>query len=175
MVPEKVEPPEFNWAMLGDVAEGRPNLGQTTHVTIYRLMQFTLLDRLTRKLGKEEANRIFFEAGMIAGKHFYENLITQRGSFADFTDDVQEQLRRLGIGVFRVEKAQIEDLHFTLTVAEDLECSGLPVSGDEVCTYDEGFLAGLLGAHTQRSFDVKEVDCWCTGARICRFEAKPAG
>jgi hypothetical protein len=35
---------QFKWKMLGNLAEGRPNLGLTTDVSVYRLMQFTLRD-----------------------------------------------------------------------------------------------------------------------------------
>ena len=63
----------------------------------------------------------------------------------------------------------IEKMNFTLTVAEDLDCSGLPVSDETICTYDEGFLSGLLSEYTGGHFDVKEVDCWCSGDRVCRF------
>ena len=164
---------QFNWKMLGDVAEGRPNLGPMIDVSVYRLMQFTLRDVLIRDLGVETADRLFFEAGKTAGRQFYENLITKRSSLPDFIGDLQEQLKRLRIGILRVEKGDPDALTFTLTVAEDLDCSGLPVEGEQVCTYDEGFIAGLLFAHTNQEFSVKEVDCWCSGDRVCRFEAKP--
>jgi predicted hydrocarbon binding protein len=42
----------------------------------------------------------------------------------------------------------------------------------EVCVYDEGFIAGLLECLTGSRFKVKEVDCWCTGDRTCRFDAR---
>ncbi len=32
----------FDWSMLGDLKEGRPNLGNSMNVDVYRLMQFTL-------------------------------------------------------------------------------------------------------------------------------------
>jgi hypothetical protein len=35
-----------------------------------------------------------------------------------------------------------------ITVAEDLDCSGIPVCSEEICTYDEGFIAGLLLAYS---------------------------
>ena len=60
---------------------------------------------------------------------------------------------------------------FTLTVEEDLDCSGLPVSGETVCDYDEGFIAGVLEAYTKKAFHVKEIDCWASGGRVCRFHA----
>ena len=37
------------------------------------------------------------------------------------------------------------DADETVAVAEDLDCSGLPVSDEHICTYDEGFLAELSG------------------------------
>jgi predicted hydrocarbon binding protein len=164
----------FNWTMLGNVMEGRPNLGLTTDVSVYRLMQFTLRDVMIKKFGVEVADGVFYEAGKTAGAHFYENVITRRGEFHEFIADVQEALKNLKIGILRVEKANLEEMTFTVAVAEDLDCSGLPVCDEEICTYDEGFLAGLLGAHTGREFHVKEVDCWCSGDRVCRFEIRPS-
>jgi hypothetical protein len=136
-------------------------------------MQFTLRDTLIREIGVEAADRVFYEAGRTAGAHFYENLITQRGEFHLFIDELQEVLKKLRVGILRVEKADLENLSLTLTVAEDLDCSGLPVCDEVICTYDEGFIAGLLAAHTHRDFIVREVDCWCSGDRVCRFEARP--
>jgi len=164
----------FEWTMLGNVDEGRPNLGLTTDVSVYRLMQFTLRDALIQEYGVETADGIFYKAGENAGRHFYENLITRKDSFNDFIADLQDVLKNLRIGILRVEKGDLDNLTFTITVAEDLDCSGLPVCDEEICTYDEGFIAGLFLAHTGRAFEVKEVDCWCSGDRVCRFDVKPA-
>lgn len=57
-----------------------------------------------------------------------------------------------------------------LTMDEDLDCSGLPTSGETVCEYDEGFLAGVLGEYTGRTFTAREIDCWAGGERTCRFK-----
>jgi predicted hydrocarbon binding protein len=75
------------------------------------------------------------------------------------------------VGILRFEKSDTQEMDFTLTVSEDLDCSGLPVSGVAVCAYDEGFIAGVFGTYTGREFDVKEIDCWATGERTCRFRA----
>ena len=72
-----------------------------------------------------------------------------------------------------MESEDRENARFTLTVAEDLDCSGLPDMEHAVCTYDEGFIAGIFNVFTGQDFDVKEIDCWCTGDRTCRFEVKP--
>jgi predicted hydrocarbon binding protein len=63
-------------------------------------------------------------------------------------------------------------MELLLSVSEDLDCSGLPLQENTVCVYDEGFLAGILYDFTGKHFDVKEVDCWATGDRTCRFAAK---
>ncbi len=173
MFKEERKEPIFEWAMLGQIDSGRPNLGFRTHVAVYRLMQFTLRDVLIQQHGVEAADRVFYAAGELAGKHFYQNLITKRDSFNEFVAELQDVLRDMGIGILRIEKGDMEKLVFTLTVAEDLDCSGLPTCDEQICTYDEGFISGLLSAHTGRKFTVKEVDCWCSGDRVCRFDVKP--
>jgi len=172
MFKEDREESAFEWTMLGQIDLGRPNLGFKTDVAVYRLMQFTLRDVLIKQYGVEAADNVFYAAGETAGRHFYENLITKRDSFSDFIAELQEVLKDRGIGILRVEKGDLEKLAFTLTVAEDLDCSGLPMCGEQICTYDEGFISGILSAHTGKRFLVKEVDCWCSGDRVCRFDVK---
>ena len=164
----------FDWSMIGDVGTGRPNLGSTMDVAVYRLMQFTLRDVIIREFDPQVADRIYRQAGELAGRQFFRQLVTRKGDFTDFIRELQELLIALKIGILRIEKADLEKSEFTLTVAEDLDCSGLPVCGETVCTYDEGFIGGLLGEFAGRSFEVREVDCWCSGDRVCRFTARPA-
>lgn len=173
MFKEEREDLQFNWGMLGDIAEGRPNLGGTMSVAVYRLMQFTLRDVLIKELGPKTADRVYFEAGRSAGRQFFQNLITQKTEFNHFVLELQKLLSELSIGILRVEKANLDNMNFILTVAEDLDCSGLPVTGENVCTYDEGFISGLFLEFTGQEFEVKEIDCWCSGDRVCRFEVKP--
>lgn len=164
----------FDWTMLGDIGEGRPNLGQGTSVAVYRLMQFTLRDAMIKELGAEKTDSLFFEAGKRAGIAFYEHFLTKNQSFSQFVNELQNVLKELKVGLLRIEKSDLGHGAITLTVAEDLDCSGLPVSGEQVCTYDEGFITGLLECQTGRPFAVKEVDCWCSGDRVCRFDARAA-
>ena len=56
-----------------------------------------------------------------------------------------------------------------LTVSEDLDCSGVPVTDEVVCNYDEGFIAGILDMYTGKKYKVREIDCWANGDRVCRF------
>jgi len=173
MFKEEREECQFEWGMLGDIEAGRPNLGPLVHVSVYRLMQFTLRDILIRDFGVETADRIFFESGRKAGQEYYKNILHEVEDINEMFDSLQRTLKDLGIGIFRVESADQENGSFVVTVAEDLDCSGLPVSSEEICTYDEGFIAGLLLAYSGKDFDVKEIDCWCSGSRVCRFTVNP--
>ncbi len=163
----------FAWGMLGDVVRGRPNLGEAVPVTVYRLMQFTLRDVLIKEYGPEAADRLYYQAGRSAGRHFFRNLLTRGTGFNQFVAELQRTLAELRIGILRMEKADLANRHFVLTVAEDLECSGLPACGEHVCVYDEGFINGLFLEFTGEDYEVKEIDCWCSGDRTCRFEVKP--
>ena len=174
MFKEEREEYTFNWNMIGDIGEGRPNLGTTMDVAVYRLMQFTLRDVLIKEFDTETADRIFYNAGELAGREFCKKMINKNNDFNGFIQETQELLSKLKIGILRLEKADLENMNFTLTIAEDLDCSGLPVSDETICTYDEGFLSGLLLEYSGKKFDVKEVDCWCSGDRVCRFDVKPA-
>lgn len=171
MFKEKREELLFNWNMLGDIESGRPNLGQLMDVSVYRLMQFTLRDVLIKQFGPADADQIFFDAGKKAGKEFYRNVIKQCENLRDLTVKLQNTLRDLKIGIIRFEQANLEAGEFIITVAEDLDCSGLPVSDETICVYDEGFISGILQEFSGRKFHVKEVDCWCSGDRVCRFKA----
>jgi predicted hydrocarbon binding protein len=174
MFKEEREELMFDWGMLGDVEEGRPNLGASMDVNVYRLMQFTLRDVLIKQYDTETADRIFYDAGQHAGRLFCKELINKNADFNDFIIELQDKLKQLKIGILRVEKADMDTMNFTLSIAEDLDCSGLPVSDETICTYDEGFINGLFLEYTGQSFDVQEVDCWCSGDRVCRFDVKPA-
>jgi len=164
----------FSWALIGDLSMARPNLGPTLRLEVYRLMQFCFRDVLEQRYGTEEVDKIFYEAGALAGKHFFANMVDPvPDTFSGLINKLQTILKDLGVGILRVEEAALDSLDFVLTVGEDLDCSGLPDLGYEICIYDEGFLAGILEAYTGRPFKVREVDCWCTNDRTCRFEAKP--
>jgi predicted hydrocarbon binding protein len=162
----------FSWKDLGDIEAGRPNLGNLMNVAVYRLMQYTLRDVLNRRLSVEKATELLREAGRLAGTEFCANVLDRSLPFNGFVADLQEKLLHLKIGVMRVEKSDLEKMEFILTVDEDLDCSGLPLTDETVCEYDEGFIAGVLEAYTGREFDAREVDCWASGARTCRFSVK---
>jgi len=162
----------FSWDLIGDIELGRPNLGPMTRIEVYRLMQFVFRDVLEKHYGTAQADALFYEAGKLAGQEFYKNFCSKIVELNEFVRTLQEILRELGIGIMRVESADVDKGYFVITVSEDLDCSGLPELDYEVCVYDEGFISGLMESFTGRKFKVKEGDCWCTGDRTCRFTAQ---
>jgi uncharacterized protein len=163
---------KFTWQDLGDIEKGRPNLGLYVPVMAYRLLQYTLRDVLIGELGVEKANDIFIKAGRLAGSQLCKNLLNTSLNLNEFVAQLQQLLREQAIGILRIEKADMETMRFTLTVAEDLDCSGLPSTDEVVCQYDEGFIAGIMEAYTGQPFSAKEIDCWASGERVCRFDVR---
>ena len=168
---KKNEKKSFSWGNLGDIKRGRGDLGEEMPVIVYRLMQFTLLDVLSSDLGLAKANEYFRSAGYLAGIEFAKNVLNLDLDFDGFVSHLQESLKMLKIGILRMEFFNPEDGEIVLTIAEDLDCSGLPVTNESVCVYDEGFISGIFETYTGEKYDVREIDCWATGDRVCRFKA----
>ncbi len=160
----------FDWSVLGNVEEGRQNLGNEMSVYSYRLFQFALKNVLNEMIGSEQTILAFRRAGYISGIAFAEEFLNRDQDFYRFAAQLQEVLRSQRVGIVKFEKADLEKMHLVMTVAEDLDCSGLSVTDESVCEYDEGFIAGILSFYTGKEFSVREVDCWATGGRVCRFD-----
>ncbi|MFZ2960099.1 MAG: 4-vinyl reductase [Candidatus Ozemobacteraceae bacterium] len=170
--PDKSRRYAFSWELLGDLEKGRPNLGKNARLEVYRLMQFCFRDIIERKFGTDSTDEIFRDSGFLAGCEFYKHIIGETKDLSDFVKKLQEACRELSIGIVRIEEADLANGRIVMTVSEDLDCSGLPDINHVVCTYDEGFIAAMLESFTGKPFDVREIDCWCTGDRTCRFECK---
>ena len=160
---------DFRWENLGDIKKGRGDLGEEMPVLVYRLMQYTMLDILTKDFGADRANEFFVRAGHLAGEEFAKNVLDLPVDFKTFLANLQTALKDLKIGILRMEAYDPDNGNIVLTVGQDLDCSGLPITNETVCNYDEGFIAGLLETYTGKKYLVKEVDCWANGDRVCRF------
>ncbi len=170
-IPASTRPYAFTWELLGDLAEGRPNLGPMMRVEAYRLMQFTLRDRLEAEFGTAKMATLFYDAGFTAGGWFMDHVVGPCADLSALVARLQQALVVMGIGVLRVEKADATGAEIILTMSEDLDCSGMPELGRASCKYDEGFIAALLSRFSGHRYTVQEVDCWTNGARTCRFVA----
>lgn len=168
------KPSKFKWENLGDISLGREFLGSDMPVIVYRLLQYAMKDVLEREVDEEFARNILRASGHLAGTQFAENVLDLSGDFDFFVANLTQTLKDYKIGILRIERSDLENLKFTLTVSEDLDCSGLPVTDDTVCDYDEGFISGIFERYTGKKFTVVEIDCWASGDRTCRFDVKPS-
>ena len=166
---------KFTWDFVGNVETGRPNLGLLVPVELYRLFQYTMRDVLEERLGTDEADLMLYKAGFLGGREFFKRYVAPCENLTEFVSKSKAAMAEKKMGIMRVEAADPESMEFTIAVSEDLDCSGLPELSHGVCNYDEGFIAGLLEAFTNKKCDVREVACWCTGDRVCRFSARLAG
>ncbi|MDR1184673.1 MAG: 4-vinyl reductase [Coriobacteriales bacterium] len=161
---------KFRWENLGNIKEGRGDLGEEMPVLVYRLMQFTMLDILTQEYGMVEANELWRKCGFLAGTEFAKNVLNLDVDLDTFVANLQQSLEDLKIGILRMEAFDSATGNLVLTVGQDLDCSGLPMTNETVCFYDEGFISGILETYTGKKYDVREVDCWANGDRVCRFQ-----
>lgn len=164
---------KFDWEFIGDASDGvRPSLGGSTALEVYRLFQFGIRDVIEQHYGTEMTDTIFREAGILAGKLFYQKYCAGAKDVGELVKIIQDKFKDLAIGIVRFETLDLENHTIQLTVDEDLDCSGLPDTNDHICVYDEGLIKGILDSFTNLDFTVREVDCWCSGERTCRFKAQ---
>ena len=149
----------------------RGNLGEELPVIVYRLLEYSLKDELIERFGKETQIDVFRQAGRKAGEYFAKKLLDMNQPLDQFVSQLQAKMQEMKIGVLRIEDVDEESGRIILTVAEDADCSGLPVLGETVCNYDEGFISGILSLYSGKPYTAVEVDCWATGDRVCRFHA----
>lgn len=152
--------------------ESRGNMGDMLPVQVYRLLEYSLREELVERLGKDAQIDIFRKAGYRVGVYFVNHFLDMTLSLNQFVAQLQQKMEEMKIGVLRLEQIDETAGKFVLTVAEDADCSGLPVLGQTVCNYDEGFIAGILSTYTGKPYTAIEVDCWATGDRVCRFRAE---
>lgn len=151
--------------------KSRSNLGETLPVLVYRMLEYSIKDELISRFDKDTQIDIFRKAGQRSGEYFARNMLHLDQPVNQFISELQAKMQELKIGVLRIENVDEESGRIILTVSEDADCSGLPVLGETVCNYDEGFISGILSVYTGKPYSAIEIDCWATGDRVCRFQA----
>ena len=144
----------FTWDKLGDIKGGREDLGEEMPVLVYRLMEYSINNVLFDEFGEEKANELFRKAGHLAGSEYAKNVLPLDSDLDTFLLTLQQNLRELKIGILRMEDMDETNGQFILTVAQDLDCSGLPPTDEVVCNYDEGFIAGIMDTYTGKTYEV---------------------
>ena len=159
----------FQWSSIGNIKDGRGEMGEEMPVLVYRMMQYSMLDVLSKAHGNEQANDYFRKAGYLSGREFATHALNLGAGFNTFTTNLQKVLESMKIGILHTESFDRETGSIVLTVEKDLDCSGLPNTNETVCNFDEGFISGILEAYTGRVYNVREVNCCANGDALCRF------
>lgn len=164
---------EYNLeAFLGDYPNERSHMGTDIPVFVYRLFQYALKDELISRYGKESAIELFQASGRTADVYFAKHHLDLTLPFGPFTAVLQHKLEEFKIGILRIEMFDEKTGQIILTIAEDADCSGLPIMGETVCNFDEGFISGILSLYSGKTYTTTEINCWTLGDRICRFDAQ---
>ena len=159
---------------MGNIGTGRPGLGNVTAVTACRLFRFSLRHVLEERLGVGGADELLRSAGSLAGKEFAAPQLDRGKGLEAYLDDVASKMCDLKIGMLKTEKVGLSGSKFILGVSEDLDCSGVPINGGPMCSFDEGFIYGIFKRFAGSAFEVKKAARWSTGAKVCRFLVQPA-
>lgn len=171
---KKMQTPEIHidaplFFPIGDIRIGRGELGEEMPVKIYRLFLFSLREALVKKYGEGEMIDAYRAGGCIAGRRFAREYLDLTLSEDKFFHQLQLVLYREKIGDIKIENRIENWKQMIITVANDLDCSGIKDEGKTLCQYDEGFFSGILYEYNQRIYSVSEIDCWANGAASCRF------
>lgn len=158
---------QFNFDLIHDTKD--TNLGKFVSLDTFRLAQYTLRTVLEEKFGLEVADDLFYKAGKLFGEKFYEQYIFPVENIEEFTNKAQYFLKEKGIGLLRMEETNLLEGKIVLTIGENSERSSLAYADDEPSVYEEGFLAALFSCFTQKKWQAKEIDCWCSDSKTCRF------
>ncbi len=158
---------------LGDLSKGRSNLGEMMPVMVHRQFEFSVREVLEVRYGERETVEILREAGKVTGEMYAEGYLNLDASFDDFIEDLQLFMLKQSIGELIVEDYNPANGKLTVSIVDDLSCSGVSDTRRTICHYEEGFLAGIMQRYTQIPYTALEVDCWANGAELCRFKVRP--
>lgn len=142
---------------------------------------------IARRLGKEEADRLMFEAGefqtltgsirFMARKNELRTMFKQLSTGDPGVEMGREVLRLMGLGDIRVKEITKDMGKVVLgtknspEAIEHVKTRGK--SSGPVCHYERGVLAGVLGAVYGKSYSAEETACVATGlCDECLFELR---
>lgn len=171
MMTSNIKKYAFDWQLIGDIEMGRPTLGQMVSVEAVRLMLLSIKGVLESYQDAQYAEDMIKKSGRQTGLAFYERHFAENLEPEAFIGKLQRLLQCMGIGLINVEYSVNEGAQIVITLDEDVECSGLPITNSEMCHYTSGVISGLLEGYYKSAYQVDELDCWCSGDRTCRFKA----
>jgi predicted hydrocarbon binding protein len=133
----------------------RPSLGQDADVGLYRLLRLAAFDP---RAGAE---------GVVAARTAGETIGRSLGLGA--LDELTAFCRSLKLGI--VDAFMVDAETVRVAVRECIACAGAHPSGQAVCHFEGGLVAGAVAAIFKRQARVREIACLggC-GDEACQFE-----
>ncbi|MBI5211380.1 MAG: 4-vinyl reductase [Elusimicrobia bacterium] len=161
--------------LLGDPAMGRPRLGPTAPVDMFRALRLIgVMEGLDDTLGKD-SSALVHNSGKYLGYGLGQAILDATGrDLGKYVDALANKLRELGVGILSVPELRLEDDFLKVRVDECITCAGMPPIGKVICHFEAGFVAGVLEVFLGggRKCRVREVKCWAQGDKTCEFDVQ---
>ncbi len=141
-------------------------------IYVHRLFQITLTEVLIDKYGIGEMTAVFRDCGKMAGRAFVQQNIIPGLPFDEFLKELSEKLREAKLGILNIERYDKDTDIGLISVGDYLNCT-CGLGGKNLCSYEEGFISGILYEYTKKNYSVVETECKGSGSNICRFSFKP--
>ncbi|MBI3566345.1 MAG: 4-vinyl reductase [Elusimicrobia bacterium] len=161
--------------LIGDPARGRPTLGSTVTVAMFRALRLVgVMEGLDDTLGKD-ASALVFNSGKHVGFALGKAVLEKSGRDLErYVHMTAAQLKELGVGVMTVSALNLANDFLKVRVDECITCAGMPDIGKAVCHFEGGMVSGVLEAYlgAGKKVVVKEIQCWALGDTTCEFECR---
>jgi len=156
---------------LGDSAKGRPTLGSTVSVELFRVFRlFGMMEGINSVIG--DASTLVYTCGKNAGSEFGGSILIRDGKedIVKYLKAVSTFSEELGFGILSVLDIDLEKHFVLLELDECVTCSGIQNIGKKICHFESGFFAGVLEVFVGKVCEAKEIKCCADGDESCNFE-----
>ncbi|MBI5208704.1 MAG: 4-vinyl reductase [Elusimicrobia bacterium] len=161
--------------LIGHPAEGRPTLGPTIPVDLFRALRLIgVMEGLEDTIGKESASLVY-SSGKYLGYGLGKAIMEQTGrDLTRYAEALTAKLKELGVGLLSILELKLDEGIVRFQVDECVTCAGMPVVGRAVCHFEAGFIGGLMEVFLGggRKCHVKETKCNGMGDGTCEFEVR---
>lgn len=130
--------------------------GHDINLQYMRLLRISLRETYGSKL----SNALLYESGKNLALHNIK-IKNMQGLIG--------YMEKLMLGVKRI--VHMDNNKVILEEDQCAVCSGMPKTGEALCSYESGFIAGGLSIIFNKEVKVDETKCWSLGDNVCRFEA----
>ncbi len=166
---EKKTSPFEGLDLNGNPFVGRPTLSEEAPIFWYRSLIHTGMRNFLRKLMGEQVDVYLYQAGKEVGRYFVKSgMIEKKEEVKDLLKEIHEKVKALKIG--RISVLEMQDNYARIRVDECISCAGMLNTGEMVCFWEGGVIAGLLSKILEQDVEAVEYKCWANGEEVCEFD-----